>query len=146
MEQAAGPSLSNDLSVAWSLVSRLLVWTIHTALHLVRGPQCCTRASTLTQPWHEQLTQTLAFATITLPTSVFNLVHYSVSLSFHLTFLKLLAFFLFVTTVASYVWKVRYLNRYTELRDLPGGNRIKGDEGFDLCASSLLSRVIEYAH
>ncbi|GAA5994555.1 lysophospholipase [Rhodotorula paludigena] len=112
METAAGPSLSNDLSVAWSLVSRLLVWTIHTALHL--------------------LTQTLAFATITLPTSVFNLVHYSVSLSFHLTFLKLLAFFLFVTTVASYVWKVRYLNRYTELRDLPGGNRIKGDEGFDL--------------
>lgn len=95
---------------------------------------------------HKQLTQTLAFATITLPTSVFNLVHYSVSLSFHLTFLKLLAFFLFVTTVASYVWKVRYLNRYTELRDLPGGNRIKGDEGFDLCASSLLSRVIEYAH
>ncbi|KWU47420.1 patatin-domain-containing protein, partial [Rhodotorula sp. JG-1b] len=70
--------------------------------------------------------------TLSLPSLAFSALHYSASLTFHLTFLKIVAFLLIVTTIASYVWKVRYLNRYTELRDLPGGNRIKGDVGFDL--------------
>ncbi|TNY20475.1 hypothetical protein DMC30DRAFT_352286 [Rhodotorula diobovata] len=79
-----------------------------------------------------QSTRLLAFATLTIPSALFSLLHYSASLTFHLTFVKILGFVAILTTVASYVWKVRYLNRYTELRDLPGGSRIKGDEGFDL--------------
>ncbi|GAA5986855.1 hypothetical protein JCM10908_000923 [Rhodotorula pacifica] len=106
------PALLDDLSVLAGLLSRLLVFTVHTALTLT--------------------TRTIAFVTLSLPSLAFSALHYSASLTFHLTFLKIVAFLLIVTTIASYVWKVRYLNRYTELRDLPGGNRIKGDVGFDL--------------
>ncbi|BGP15400.1 phosphatidylcholine and lysophosphatidylcholine phospholipase [Rhodosporidiobolus nylandii] len=109
---APTPSLADDLLTAWDLTSRLGVWTVGWAYSL--------------------FTHALSLLTLRLPTSLFHLVHYSASLTFHLTFLKLLGFFLLVSTVISYVWKVRYLNRYTELRDLPGGSRIKGDEGFDL--------------
>ncbi|BGO90930.1 phosphatidylcholine and lysophosphatidylcholine phospholipase [Rhodotorula toruloides] len=108
----APPSLANDLRTLFDLISRLSYFLAHTAVHFTA--------------------RAIAFLTLTLPASTFSLIHYSASLTFHLTFLKLLAFFLLVSTVASYVWKVRYLNRYTELRDLPGGNRIKGNEGFDL--------------
>ncbi|GAA5859717.1 hypothetical protein JCM8547_006997 [Rhodosporidiobolus lusitaniae] len=107
-----GGTLAHDLLTAWDLVSRLAVWSVMWAYSLS--------------------TQLLTFLTLTLPTSLFSLLHYSASLTFHLTFLKLLGFFLVLSTALSYVWKVRYLNRYTELRDLPGGSRIKGDEGFDL--------------
>lgn len=79
-----------------------------------------------------QTTRTVAFVTLSLPSLAFSALHYSASLTFHLTFIKIVGFLILVTTIASYVWKVRYLNRYTELRDLPGGNRIKGDVGFDL--------------
>ncbi|GAA5861134.1 hypothetical protein JCM3774_002201 [Rhodotorula dairenensis] len=106
------PALLDDLSVLAGLLSRLLVFTVHTALTVT--------------------TRVVAFVTLSLPTLAFSALHYSASLTFHLTFLKIVAFLLIVTTIASYVWKVRYLNRYTELRDLPGGNRIKGDVGFDL--------------
>ncbi|GAA6007388.1 hypothetical protein JCM10207_006324 [Rhodosporidiobolus poonsookiae] len=106
------PSLSTDLLTAWDLASRLGLWAVGTT--------------------YSVSTRLIAFLTLSLPSHLFHLVHYSASLTFHLTFLKLVGFFLLLSTVASYVWKVRYLNRYTELRDLPGGSRIKGDEGFDL--------------
>ncbi|GAA6055892.1 hypothetical protein JCM3770_002347 [Rhodotorula araucariae] len=112
MEPAAPASLSHDLSVLWTLVSRFALWALHKAV-----------------AWS---TRILAFATLTVPSSLFALLHYSASLTFQLTFVKILGFVAIIATIASYVWKVRYLNRYTELRDLPGGSRIKGDEGFDL--------------
>ncbi|GAA5909018.1 hypothetical protein JCM6882_004969 [Rhodosporidiobolus microsporus] len=106
------PSLAHDLLTAWDLVSRLGVWIITWAYSLS--------------------TRLIAFVTLALPAHLFNLLHFSASLTFRLTFLKVAGFVLIVSAGLSYVWKVRYLNRYTELRDLPGGNRIKGDEGFDL--------------
>ncbi|GAA6035727.1 hypothetical protein JCM8097_005671 [Rhodosporidiobolus ruineniae] len=109
---APPPTLSHDLLTAWDLSSRLGVWTLGTVYSLS--------------------TQLLTFLTLTLPTRLFSLLHFSAALTFRLTFLKIALFLLVVSTALSYVWKVRYLNRYTELRDLPGGNRIKGDEGFDL--------------
>ncbi|BGP47447.1 phosphatidylcholine and lysophosphatidylcholine phospholipase [Rhodotorula kratochvilovae] len=112
MDPAVPASLSHDLSVLWTLVSRFALWTLHKAV-----------------AWS---TRVLGFVTLTVPSSLFALLHYSASLTFQLTFVKILAFVAFIATIASYVWKVRYLNRYTELRDLPGGSRIKGDEGFDL--------------
>ncbi|GAA5933617.1 hypothetical protein JCM3775_003753 [Rhodotorula graminis] len=112
MDSAAPASLAHDLEVLFNLVSRFVVWALHTGI-----------------AWS---TRVLAFATLTVPTALFSLLHYSASLTFHLTFVKILAFLLILTTIVSWIYKVRYLNRYTQLRDLPGGSRIKGDEGFDL--------------
>ncbi|KPV72156.1 uncharacterized protein RHOBADRAFT_39615 [Rhodotorula graminis WP1] len=95
-------------------------------------PRALTHRAHLTLPLARQSTRVLAFATLTVPTALFSLLHYSASLTFHLTFVKILAFLLILTTIVSWIYKVRYLNRYTQLRDLPGGSRIKGDEGFDL--------------
>ncbi|GAA5976276.1 hypothetical protein JCM11641_001102 [Rhodosporidiobolus odoratus] len=95
------PSISSDLETAWRLITRLGTWGIQSGYSLIRH---------------------LLTLTLHLPTLLLHLAHTSISLTFHLTFLKLVVFFLLLSSGASYLWKVRYLNRYTELRHLEGGN------------------------
>ncbi|GAA5957475.1 hypothetical protein JCM21900_002678 [Sporobolomyces salmonicolor] len=75
--------------------------------------------------------QLISFLTLRVPYYTFTILHWGATLTFRLDTFKIAVFLVVLSTVLSYVWKVRYLNRYTELRDLPGGKIDRG-EGFDL--------------
>ncbi|CEQ42560.1 SPOSA6832_04388 [Sporobolomyces salmonicolor] len=79
----------------------------------------------------QQSRQLISFLTLRVPYYTFTILHWGATLTFRLDTFKIAVFLVVLSTVLSYVWKVRYLNRYTELRDLPGGKIDRG-EGFDL--------------
>ncbi|GAA5937198.1 lysophospholipase [Sporobolomyces koalae] len=73
----------------------------------------------------------IQFVTLRIPYYTFATLSWATTLTFRLTTFKILVFLLIVSSAASWAWKVKYLNRYTELRELPGG-KIRDSEGFDL--------------
>lgn len=52
-----------------------------------------------------------AFATLTLPRVLYSVLHWSFAFSLKLDFAKVALLSLFLSSVLSYVYKVRYLNR-----------------------------------
>lgn len=82
-------------------------------------------AAVIVAVWN--LTTTLiAFSTITIPSAVYNILHYS--LTFTLNFNSLVVIFL-GAVAAGFIWlRYRHLNRYERLREVP----LEKDEGFNL--------------
>lgn len=77
--------------------------------------------------------------TLRVPYYTFATLSWATTLTFRLTTFKIAVFLFIVSSAASWAWKVKYLNRYTELRELPGG-KIGVSEGFDLSVSLPLVR------
>ena len=65
---------------------------------------------------------------MTLPRWAFLVLSWGATVTLQLNFTKVAIFLFFATTVLSYAWKVKYLNRYTTLKEPP----LSKDEGFDL--------------
>lgn len=79
--------------------------------------------------WAYSAAFTLAsFATLTTPRIVYSILSWSVLFSLRLDITKVVALILVGATILSYIWKVRFLNRYTTLKEIP----LVKDEGFDL--------------
>ncbi|GAA6058867.1 hypothetical protein JCM10212_002811 [Sporobolomyces blumeae] len=73
----------------------------------------------------------ISIVTLKIPYYTFQTLHWGATLTFQLNTFKVAVFLFVLSSIASYAWKVKYLNRYTELRELPGG-KIGTSEGFDL--------------
>ncbi|GAA5904627.1 uncharacterized protein JCM6883_003846 [Sporobolomyces salmoneus] len=73
----------------------------------------------------------IQFITLRIPYYTFATLSWATTLTFRLTTFKIAIFLFVLSSAASWAWKVKYLNRYTELRELPGG-KIGVSEGFDL--------------
>ena len=77
--------------------------------------------------WAYRLSLALGrFATLDLPLIVYAILSWNLSL--RLDFTKMFTLLVIGGTVLSYVYKVRFLNRYTTLKEIP----LVKDEGFDL--------------
>ncbi|KAH8914088.1 hypothetical protein BT69DRAFT_19277 [Atractiella rhizophila] len=63
-----------------------------------------------------------------LSSIVFKILHYSFTFTYRLTFPRLLLLFIILVTVGTYWFKIKYLNKYTELKEKP----LEKGEGFDL--------------
>lgn len=70
----------------------------------------------------------LHFVSIKLPIILYSVLSWGATVTLKLNFTKVAIGVGVVGTVLSWVWKVRYLNRYTKLREVP----LVKDEGFDL--------------
>lgn len=70
----------------------------------------------------------VAFVTLTLPRVVYSVLSWGATFTLRLNFTKVAVTLFLGGSALSYVWKVRYLNRYTELKEPP----LVKDEGFDL--------------
>lgn len=68
----------------------------------------------------------IAFATLTLPRYAYNILSWNLSL--RIDFTKAASIILVTSTILSYAYKVKFLNRYTQLKETP----LVLDEGFDL--------------
>ena len=66
--------------------------------------------------------------TLTLPRWAFFILSWGATVTLQLNFTKVAISLIVGATILSYVWKVRYLNRYTTLKEPP----LVKDEGFDL--------------
>jgi lysophospholipid hydrolase len=62
--------------------------------------------------------QLVHFTTLTLPRIAFNVLSWGATFTLTLNFTKVLVTVLLGGTVLSYIWKVRYLNRYTSLKEV----------------------------
>ena len=93
--------------------------------------------------WAYRLSLALGrFATLDLPLIVYAILSWNLSL--RLDFKKVASLLVIGGTVLSYVYKVRFLNRYTTLKEIP----LVKDEGFDLCVFEIILfevRRAEYA-
>ncbi|KDE07905.1 hypothetical protein MVLG_01815 [Microbotryum lychnidis-dioicae p1A1 Lamole] len=69
-----------------------------------------------------------AFVTLTLPRWAFLILHWGATITLRFNFMSVVITLFIGATILSYVWKVRYLNRYTTLKVAP----LEKDEGFDL--------------
>ncbi|KAM0789045.1 hypothetical protein ACM66B_003110 [Microbotryomycetes sp. NB124-2] len=104
----AAPTITEDFYAAVSLWTRLSLWSIH-------------KVAALTA-W------VAAFVTLTLPRWAFFILSWGATVTLQLNFTKVAVTLFLATTILSYAWKVKYLNRYTTLREPP----LLKDEGFDL--------------
>jgi lysophospholipid hydrolase len=66
--------------------------------------------------------------TMTVPRWAFLIVSWGATITLQLSFTKVALTMALGATILSYAWKVKYLNRYTTLKEEP----LKKDEGFDL--------------
>lgn len=92
------------VSSCWRLVLYLLSWVYTGTLALI------------------------SFVTLTTPRLVYSILSWGVVFSLRLDVTKVAALLLVGGTILSYVYKVRFLNRYTTLKEIP----LEKDEGFDL--------------
>ncbi|CAH7673184.1 hypothetical protein PPACK8108_LOCUS8063 [Phakopsora pachyrhizi] len=65
----------------------------------------------------------LSFATITLPKSVFDILHWSGFISVEINFQKLLILFFLITIISSWTFKLKVLNKYQSLPKSPQLNK-----------------------
>ncbi|KAM0746509.1 patatin-domain-containing protein [Meredithblackwellia eburnea MCA 4105] len=72
--------------------------------------------------------QIVAFATLSLPRYLYSVLYWGTTFTLQLNFTRLFVLLIIGGTILSYIWKVRYLNRYTTLKEAP----LTPDEGFDL--------------
>ncbi|KAK4057788.1 phosphatidylcholine and lysophosphatidylcholine phospholipase [Microbotryomycetes sp. JL221] len=70
----------------------------------------------------------VGFVTMTLPRWAFIILSWGATVTLQLNFTKVAVTLFIATTILSYAWKVKYLNRYTTLKEPP----LLKDEGFDL--------------
>lgn len=69
--------------------------------------------------WTLSLSAQLAsFCTLTLPRVVYDILSWGATLTLTLNFTKVATTLILGGTVLSYIWKVRYLNRYTSLKEV----------------------------
>lgn len=79
--------------------------------------------------WAISISAALAtFATLTIPRYAYAILSWGATFTLRLDFTKVAVTLLVGGTALSYFWKVRYLNRYTSLKEPP----LTKDEGFDL--------------
>ncbi|SCZ99364.1 BZ3500_MvSof-1268-A1-R1_Chr7-2g09501 [Microbotryum saponariae] len=104
----AAPTASEDFILALNSILRLtyyvLSWSASASAHLA------------------------AFVTLTLPRWAFLVLHWGATITLRFNFMSVIITLFIGATILSYVWKVRYLNRYTTLKVAP----LEKDEGFDL--------------
>lgn len=95
----------------------------------------CFRLSLFLLSWtYTASLKLIAFVTLTTPRLVYSILSWSVLFSLRLDITKVVALVLVGTTILSYIYKVRFLNRYTTLKEIP----LVKDEGFDLLVHSSL--------
>ncbi|KAK4055464.1 phosphatidylcholine and lysophosphatidylcholine phospholipase [Microbotryomycetes sp. JL201] len=104
----AAPTITEDVYAAISLWTRLSLWSIH-------------KIAALTA-W------IVGLVTLTLPRWAFIVLSWGATVTLQLNFTKVAITLFIATTILSYAWKVKYLNRYTTLKEPP----LLKDEGFDL--------------
>nr|CRX79253.1 hypothetical protein ls5931a1_00061 [Leucosporidium scottii] len=108
MDVLPPPTLSEDLMATLNAASRLTYFVLSHA--------------------YSTATALVAFVTLTLPRWAFFVLSWGATVTLQLNFTKVAISLALGATVLSYVWKVRYLNRYTTLKEPP----LTKDEGFDL--------------
>lgn len=110
MDEGLSPSFGEDVLSVTKASYRLTIVTLSFVAGLV--------------------SRTLAWLTFSLPRFVYAVLSWGATFTLRLNFAKVAISLLIGTTILSYAWKVRYLNRYTFLKEQP----LKKDEGLDLCA------------